>query len=73
MTVNLDKDDLISLVKGVKPSWTLMETLENQNLGRYSDINGWHWDDSSLSALDEVALFTLYKNTKNSWNERVQN
>jgi len=61
MEFYLDKSDLISLVMGRTPNYEYIEKLTEKNLGRFSDLNGWHWDITSLGPMTEIELWNLYQ------------
>ena len=70
MTVNLDRQDIISLLKGIKPYYSVMDKIPKE-LGSYIGgfANDWEWNDfdKNVSYTDEQ-LYELYLICKNSWN-----
>lgn len=70
MYVELDKKDLIALVKGTAPNYKVMEYMNN--IGRYlGGMNDrWVWDDSKLGNLSEKTLYKVYTICKNSWKDK---
>ena len=66
MNLNLDKEDLISLVKGSCPYYSLFNHPVVKACGQYSDNRGWSWREGELEKLDENQLFVLYELCKNS-------
>jgi hypothetical protein len=66
MALDLDKHDLISLVKGQEPSFDAMSySLVSKN-GSYSGSYGtWTWS-YSLKDLDEETLLEIYKICKDN-------
>lgn len=69
MKVNLNKEDLISLVKGEVPYYDIFDNELVDKSGKY--IGGfhdkWEWDDYALKKLSEEELYKLYLICKNSW------
>lgn len=63
--VHLDHEDLISLVKGTGPNYSVMK--EFGHLGQYSDPIGWRWDSAKLDRLTDEQLFEVYLRCKLSW------
>ena len=67
MNVDLNKEDLISLVMGTSPNYDLMQKPDIQKLGSYSgSYDRWSWN-SSLNELTESQLYKLYLRCKRSW------
>lgn len=69
MTVNLDRQDIISLLKGTNPYYSVMDEIPKE-LGSYTGglINDWEWYfDENVPYTDEQ-LYELYLMCKNSWN-----
>lgn len=67
MTVDLSKEDLIRLCKGTCPNYYLQKTPEFTNLGDFSDIHGWRWDENQLNKFDEQTLYRMYRECVKSW------
>ena len=65
MNVELSKFDLIHLVKGTEPDYSLFDYCDK--LGYYKDSTGWKWYDSKLNELTEEQLLDLYKKCQQSW------
>lgn len=63
MTVELDKKDLVSLVKGIWPSYSIMDDPYIRQLGSYSGgmLDEWSWNSYKLEELTEETLFKLYQ------------
>lgn len=68
MKVELDKQDMISLVKGTSPNYKMMDNPVIKQAGRY--IGGmsdrWEWK-SEIQHLEEAILWEIYQLCKNSW------
>ncbi len=65
MRIEVDKKDLVRLVKSVKPSRMLFRKLPHVSEYGYSNMKGiWQWKIEELSKLSEVELYELYKNLK---------
>lgn len=68
MQIELDKTDLINLVKGVYPYTTMQNHWMVLGKGKYSDVFGmWIWNYLELKELSEYELFQLYNLCKNTW------
>ena len=68
MKVDLSKQDLINLVKGVSPK-TMQECINNEKSGlmRFSGNQHnekWDWVNSKLESMSEHQLLTLYNKHK---------
>lgn len=64
MLVELDRVDILNLVKFTAPSFDQQQTEEMMGLGRYSDVfNVWIWNDE-LDNMSNEELFSLYKKCK---------
>jgi len=70
LEVPLDKEDLISLVKGSSPSFKLMDEL--YSLGKYDDNRGYQWDKYALEKLTLPELLIIYTKCKNSRKPKLQ-
>lgn len=68
ITVELDRYEILSLIKGICPSYSLINELTDQGFGRY--IGGfterWEWNenDSFWEKYSIEHLFDIYKNIK---------
>ena len=68
MLVDLEKEDLIKLVKGISPYFTAMNEYHIKGMGNYDDYrSSWEWDETALKQLDESDLLLIYYICKNSW------
>jgi len=69
MTIDLDKDDLISLVLGTTPYYDVFEHPLVKRGGEYIDgfIEEWYWHGTHLEEMSCDELAELYKVCKNSW------
>lgn len=67
MTVYLDRKDLIALVEGVSPHYSVFEEPIVKQNGHYigGHVEKWSWNISS--ELTEGQLWDLYKKCKDSW------
>lgn len=68
MTVDLDKEDLISLVKGITPPYSLFEHPLVKECGSYTGgfVDRWTWHHYKLKELNEQTLYNLYQLLKNN-------
>lgn len=68
MNVELDKKDIISLLRGTTPAWSVMDKIPKE-LGSYVGgfVDGWQWNyiSENVPYSDEY-LFNLYLTCKNS-------
>lgn len=68
MKMNLNKKDLINMVRGVSPNYSVMNDpligRTGYYIGGHSDT--WHWN-SELEDLSEVELIEVYEKCKKSW------
>lgn len=66
--VELDRYEIISLIKGICPSYSLINELTNEGFGKY--IGGfaerWEWNknDNFWKKYSIEQLFDIYKNIK---------
>ena len=63
MIVNLDKTDLINLIKGIEPPYSMLNQLTKKNLGKMwgGHNETWEWNKYALEELTEIELFTFYQ------------
>lgn len=62
MHLELDRDDLLCLLKGVEPSLEAAKHLHMENEGEYVGTYGrWKWNDDAFDGLGETQLFHVYK------------
>lgn len=68
MNVELDRKDIISLLRGTTPAWSVMDKIPKE-LGSYVGgfVDDWHWNyiSENVPYSDEY-LFNLYLTCKNS-------
>jgi hypothetical protein len=71
MIVDLDKEDLANLVKGVVPNYSEYGNPLVDKSGKH--IGGmydrWEWNHNFERDLTEEELLELYKTCKDSWNK----
>jgi hypothetical protein len=69
MKKELDKDDLISLVTGTDPNYSVMNYPPIKNSGSYMGgfYDNWNWETTKLMFLDEETLWDIYIKCKKSW------
>ena len=59
--MDVDREDLVNMIKGSQPSFAAMETPPINNLVNYSDQYGrYYWDDIKLEKLSIESLKTVY-------------
>lgn len=70
MKVNIDRIDIINMIRGTRPSCELIDKYTKLELGYYHGAyNEWRWDEVSSKSWDrfpEVYLMDLYKKAKES-------
>ena len=66
--VELDKKDLLRLVYGIKPYYSLFEYLTEHGYGNYckGKATAWEWNEDKIKNMTEQKLWDLYDNCKNS-------
>ena len=70
MLLELEKKDLINMIKGVMPYYSLFEILIEKDYGSYADKksnNSWVWNEERLQKMSEDKLFELYETCVNSY------
>lgn len=68
MVVDLGKGDLVNLVCGVTPNYSLFENPTVKKCGSYyGSYDKWSWSINKLSTLSEEKLYDLYRLCLNSW------
>lgn len=69
MRIEVDKADLIAMVKGCDPHYDIMQDEDVQRAGYWSGgmSDSWHWRTSQLTELTPKELYELYVKCKNSW------
>lgn len=69
MNVELDRKDIISLLRGTTPAYSVMDKIPKE-LGSYVGgfVDSWQWNyiSENVSYSDEQ-LYDLYLMCKNSW------
>lgn len=66
MEVNLDKYDLICLIKGSTPNYNVMDKLSKY--GYFNNSYGeWKWHIFNLDNLTKQELYKIYNLCKESW------
>ena len=69
MELYLDRKDIISLLRGTKPNYSVMNNIPKE-LGSYTGgfVNDWSWNNinENVPYTDEQ-LYDLYLMCKNSW------
>lgn len=62
ITIEVDKSELICLLKGTAPGYKIFNVDLLWKCGRYPDgFNGrWEWNDNKLLELTEEELYKLY-------------
>ncbi|GEP65481.1 MULTISPECIES: hypothetical protein [Clostridium] len=70
LKLDLDKKDLISLVKGTDPNLNVMEHPKISCCGNYRVQNSrWDWNQHVFEKYTDEEIYEIYKICKNSWGE----
>jgi len=70
LKLDLDKNDLISLIKGTDPNLNVMEHPKIRYRGSYREPYGrWDWNYGAFEKCTEEEMYEVYKICKNSWNK----
>lgn len=66
MKAELDKKDLVSLIKGTSPAYSLFEDELIKSCGHYVGgfVDEWQWDEFALGRLSDNQLLELYRKIK---------
>lgn len=69
MHMELDKADLVSLVRGTDPNYSAMDHPLVKQYGRYwgGFRDEWDWDTDRLKKCTEEQLLDIYRICKDSW------
>jgi hypothetical protein len=68
MKLYLDKEDLISLVKGTDPNLNVMGHPKIRCRGNYNEPYGtWDWSYRAFEGCSETEIYEIYQLCKNSW------
>lgn len=69
MKVELNKEDLRYLVKGITPDYSVFDNALVKRCGNFTGgfVDKWDWDHHELSRLSEQELMYLYTTCKDSW------
>lgn len=68
MLIELDRKDIINLVKGCVPHHSVMYEIPSE-LGYYNGSYGrWEWRFDEKTKYSDAYLYELYLKCKNSWN-----
>lgn len=71
MTVELGKEDLVTLVSGLDCPYGMMTKYDKLEIGSYIGgfVDEWRWHKIGLRELSEEELYNIYKECKESWIE----
>jgi len=68
MILDLDKKDLISLVKGISPYDSVWNNpLINENGDYSASYSNWDWNYGTFENCSEEKIYEIYMICKNSW------
>lgn len=69
MTIDLDRKDLIALVRGTSPNFSEMNNPKIKKHGSWvgGHHDRWDWNFSSIENASDAELIELYKICKDSW------
>lgn len=73
MTVELNKEDLITLVKGLDAPNELMKKYKKLGIGSYTGgfVDEWRWDKYGLKELSEEELYNIFQECRSYWNKKL--
>lgn len=62
MTIELNKDDLVTLVNGSEPPYGQMNKYVKMGVGSYIGgfVDRWSWDEFALEELTEEQLYNIF-------------
>lgn len=70
LQVELDRSEILSLIKGICPSYSLITELTNQGFGKFIGgfVEKWEWtqNDKFWKKYSIEQLFDIYKNIKHA-------
>ena len=70
LQVELDRSEIVSLIKGICPSYSLITELENMGFGKFIGgfVEKWEWtqNDKFWKKYSIEQLFDIYKNIKHA-------
>ena len=70
LKLDLDKKDLISLVKGTDPNLSVMGHPKISCCGNYRvKYSSWEWNCRAFEKYTDEEIYEIYKICKNSWSE----
>lgn len=68
MKIDLNKEDLINMCKGIDPDYIVMKHSLIESQGSYSgSYDSWNWNMYSFKDYDEEQLIECYRILKTSW------
>ena len=62
--ITLDRIDLISMAKGMKPNDNIPELIY---LGSFNRDGEWQWSYDAFEDLTDIEIYNVYTKCKNSW------
>lgn len=73
MIVELSKDDLITLVKGLECPNKMMSKYSKLEIGSYTGgfVDRWDWDKYGLKKLNEEELYNVFQECKSYWDKKI--
>ena len=71
MEEELDKEDIICMVKSQSVPYSTIPIYEEKGLGKYSSgfLDEWNWNVAALERLSEKELFEMYQTLKKQWRQ----
>jgi hypothetical protein len=69
MTVELDRRDIESLVRGTSPYYSLFEDTDIKRMGRFTGgfCDRWDWNYTFPYDITDEQLFIVYQKCRDSW------
>ena len=59
-TTDLEREDIIAMLKGLPMSYERMSPLQGKKAGTFQDNRGWRWDDHFIARMGVDEILALY-------------
>lgn len=69
MKLDLIKEDLVCLAKGIEPNYSAMDNNKIKRHGSFNEPLGWKWKYDAFKECTEDEILEIYLICKNSWKE----
>ena len=71
MKIEIDKSDLVTLIVGSIPHYSIWNSLNALSLGAFNGTTFQWVDFFKLMSMDEKILIDIYKTVKNSYSNKI--